>query len=697
MPNPYRPAATLAALAALNLQTPAFADDVPTLEPVLIESDRHDLVGAADTASEGVVGADQLVHRPLLRPAEALEAVPGLIVTQHSGDGKANQYFLRGFNLDHGSDFSTHVMGMPVNMVSHGHGQGYMDLNFLIPELIGTLRYRKGVYAAEDGDFATTGSARIDYARSLPAPFADVSVGGNGYRRALAAGSHEREGLTWLAAVEFTRNDGPWVQPEQLQKENAVLRLSSGTASNGFSLTAMVYQARWYATEHVPERAIDSGEIDRYGALLPSDGGHTHRHSLSGEWAREQAGGELRASAYAIDYDLNLFSAPSGFIKGPQGDQHEQADRRRVFGGELVRTWRPADSASEWSAGLQLRHDRIGSVGLYDTVARARTHTVREDRIRQTGVGLFGELRTQWQPWLRSVLALRHDDMRAEVDPLAGTFNAGNGGRVRDRQTSPKLSLAFGPFGPSGRTEYYASWGRGFHSNDARGATARTNPQDGTPADAVPLLVRAEGSEIGLRTTPLPGWNTSLAVWQMDLASELVFVGDEGVTEPKGASRRHGVEWSNHLMPLPGLSIDADVAASHARFTAPDPGNGGRHVPNAIPLTASLALTLDRGGPWSGGLRLRYIGAYALEETGRERSEAFWMVNARAGYRIDRSLRLTVDVLNLFGSRAHDITYWGGACSRADGAGCNGGDGIDGRLVHPLEPRTVRVALRMGF
>ena len=692
--HPYRP---LTALAALCLHAVAHAADVPTLDAVFIEADRHDLIGAADTASEGTVGADQLTHRPLLRPAEALETVPGLIVTQHSGDGKANQYFLRGFNLDHGSDFATHVMGMPVNMVSHGHGQGYMDLNFLIPELIAGLRYRKGAYGAEDGDFATTGSARIDYARSLPAPFADVSVGGNGYRRALAAGSHERDGLTWLAAVEITRNDGPWVQPEQLEKENAVLRLSSGTSANGYALTLMAYQARWYATEHVPERAIDSGEIDRYGALLPSDGGHTHRHSLSGEWAREIEGGALRTNVYAIDYDLNLFSAPSGFIRGPQGDQHEQADRRRVFGAQVVRDWRPAGSTTEWSAGLQMRHDRIGSVGLYDTVGRVRTDTVREDRIRQTGVGLFGEARTQWLPWLRTVLALRHDDMRAEVDPQGGVFNAANGGRVRDHQTSPKLSLVFGPFGPTGRTEYYASWGRGFHSNDARGATARANPQDGSAVAPVPLLVRAEGGEIGLRAVPLPGWNMSVVLWQMDIASELVFIGDEGVTEPKGASRRHGIEWSNYLTPTDGVIVDVDVAASHARFTAASPDNGGRHVPNAIPLTASLGLTLDRREKWFGGLRLRYIGAYALEETGRERSDAFWMVNARAGYRFDPRLQLTVDVLNLLGSRAHDITYWGAACSRADGAGCNGGDGIDGRLVHPLEPRTVRLALRMGF
>ena len=593
------------------------------LETVVVtgSSTNGGLIGVADSATEGTVTAKQLANRPLLRPAEVMEAVPGMTVTQHSGDGKANQYFLRGFNLDHGSDFATTVMGMPVNMASHAHGQGYMDLNFLIPELIGSLRYRKGMYAAEDDDFATTGSARIDYRRE-GAPLVDVSAGPHSYRRLLAAGNRTLGGdgdsdLKLLGAVELGGSDGPWDQPENLRKRNAVLRLSQGSTNNGFALTVMAYHATWTATEHVPERAILSGEIGRYGALVPGDGGITHRYSLSGECASSASDGNIRASAYVIDYGLNLFSNPSGFINGPQGDQHEQADQRTTWGGALARSWYlgPTWRDTEATVGAQLRQDRIGTLGLYDTVARQRTNTVLEDSALQTALGLYGEARTQWQPWLRSIVGLRWDQLQARVNARAGAFNLDNGGRVRGSQASPKLGLVFGPFD---QTEFYANWGTGFHSNDARGATATTNVRDGSAIDKVPPLVKATGSELGLRTVPLLGWSSSLALWRMDLQSELVFIGDEGVTEPKGASRRVGLEWSNYITPNDWLIVDADLALSRARFARPV--NGGTQVPNAIPVSASLGLSADPHGRWFGGLRLRYVGAYALEEAGAQKS-----------------------------------------------------------------------------
>jgi len=374
-----------------------------------------------------------------------------------------------------------------------------MDLNFLIPELVSGLRYRKGTYAVVEGDFATTGAAHIDYQRELPAPLVDASAGPHGYRRVLGAGSSvlgAETGLTLLSAVELVHNDGPWEQPEGLRKRNAVLRLSSGTVSNGASLSLMAYEAHWTATEHVPERAIANGEIGRYGALVSTDGGRTHRHSISGEWARSSEAGATRASAYLIDYGLNLFSNPSGYINGPQGDQHEQVDRRLVTGGHLVHTrllgseWRD----TELAAGMQLRHDNINALGLYDTVARERTNTVREDKVQQTALGFYGEARTQWQRWLRSIAGVRWDRVQMRVS-AGGTFNIDNGGSERGRQWSPKLGLVFGPFpGALDKTEFYANWGRGFHSSDARGTTATTSPVDGSTIDKVSPLVKATGA-----------------------------------------------------------------------------------------------------------------------------------------------------------------------------------------------------------
>jgi len=687
--------AIAAIFSALTTPVSHAADAPTTLQEVTVSASNANLVGVADSASEGTVGARQLANRPLLRPAEVMETVPGMIVTQHSGDGKANQYFLRGFNLDHGSDFASFANGAPVNMVSHAHGQGYMDLNFLIPELVGSLRYRKGVYAAEDGDLAVTGVARIDYARSLPAPFVDASLGEHGYRRLLTAGSHDFGDFTLLGAIELGANNGPWEQPEHLGKINGVLRLSSGNAANGYAangyaLTAMAYRADWTATEHVPERAITSGEIGRFGTLANTDGGQTHRYSLSGEWAQNGETGGSRANAYVIDYGLNLFSTPSGFLDG----QHEQEDQRIVWGGQLDHSWLLGSAwrDTEATLGLQFRQDRIDRLGLFRTVERTRTSTVRLDKGAESVLGLYGEAKTQWLPWLRSSVGVRLDEALARVTALAGQFNQSNGGSDRATQTSPKLGLVFGPFAG---TEFYANWGRGFHSNDMRGATSTVNAQDGSAIEPVKLLATATGSEIGLRTTPLPGWNTSLSLWQMTLDSELVFVGDAGVTEPKGASRRHGLEWSNYYTFKDWLILDGDVALSSARFVVAN--NGGTHVPNAIPRSASLAVSADRHGPWFGGLRLRYVGAYALEETGEQKSTPFWTANLKLGYRFDPKLQLTLDILNLFDREANDIEYWGAACTKTEGAGCNGGNGFDGRLVHPLEPRTFRLSLRASF
>lgn len=667
----------------------AHSAETLVLDEIVVSSNRKDLVGVAESASEGTVNAKELEARPLLRPAEVMETVPGMIVTQHSGDGKANQYFLRGFNLDHGSDFATYVNGMPVNNLSHAHGQGYTDLNFLIPELVDNLRYRKGMYAAGDGDLAVTGSARIDYARTLAAHFLDISVGENGYRRSLAAGSKQFGDINLLAAVELAGNDGPWEQLENLAKRNAVLSISSGTPSDGYALTAMAYDADWTATEQVPERAITNGEIGRFGTLAPTDGGKTHRYSLSGEWAEGDDHGSGQAHAYVVDYGLNLFSTPSGLLTG----QHEQADQRIIWGGDAERShivsW--GGKETEATLGVQFRQDRIGHVGLFQTTDRQRTGITREDRIMENSLGLYVEARTQWLPWLRSTMGLRWDKLMAEVTPLAGVFNSGNGGNAGARQLSPKLGVAFGPFG---HTEYYANWGQGFHSNDARGATSRINVADGTPIAPTPLIVKATGGEVGLRTQVLPGWHSSFSLWRMKLASELVFIGDEGVTEPKGSSRRYGLEWSNDYN-RDGLYVDGDLALAHARFD--EASNGGTHVPNAIPLTASLGANLDRGGAWFGGVRFRYLGSYPLEETGTEKSMPFWTANIKFGYRVDKSLQFSLDVLNLFDRKANDIEYWGSSCTATEGAACNGGNGIDGRMIHPLEPRTMRLGMRVNF
>ncbi|MDD2667794.1 TonB-dependent receptor [Zoogloea sp.] len=668
------------------------ADGVPTLDVVEVRIEPADLIGAAVSATEGVLTTHQLETRPLLRPAEVLEAVPGLIVSQHSGDGKANQYYLRGFNLDHGTDFATWLMGMPVNMPTHAHGQGYTDLNFLIPELVSSLRYRKGPYYAEEGDFSAAGATHIDYRRSLSRRFMQAEFGPHQYTRLLAAGSRllPENGPVLLGAVEVAYNNGPWGERENLRKLNAVLRLSAGTVDNGWSATAMAYQSAWTATDQVPRRAVDNGFIDRFGSLDPTSGGKTSRSSLSAEWARSDAAGRSRAAAYLIDYRLDLFSNFTYALDNPlRGDQFEQLDRRQILGATASHTWfadwsgRPV----EWVLGSQFRHDHIGKSGLFLAEARQRYTTVRDDRVEQTSFGLFGEARVQWRDTLRTTLGLRADQYRFDVN----SDTPANSGQAAAFIAAPKFGVVLGPWM---QTEFYANYGHGFHSNDGRGATIRVNP-DPRSADYAGLvervrpLVRARGTELGLRSALASGWLTTLALWRLDVASELLFVGDAGITEPSRPSRRQGVEWTTHWTPLSGLAVDADVAVSSARFRVDE--GGGSRIPGALARVASLGVTLDTGDRWFGGLRMRYFGPRPLIEDNSVRSASSTLTNLKVGYRVDRHITLSLDVLNLFDRQLSDIDYYYESQLKTETAP------VADLHSHPSEPRSLRLAVRMAL
>ena len=675
------------ALALAMLALPAAAQTADgASEPVVRVMGHYDnAVGTSDAASQGVITADLVANRPALRTGELLEFVPGMIVTQHSGDGKANQYFLRGFNLDHGTDFATYVDGMPVNMRTHAHGQGYSDLNFLIPELVQRIDYMKGPYFADQGDFASAGAARFRIADRLPAGLASLSLGSFGYRRGLLAGSTAGAGGTLLYGLELGRNDGPWDVPEGVRKLNALLRYSRGGADDGWSLTAMAYRNRWRSTDQVPLRAVESGLIGRFGSLDPSDGGATARTSLSYALKQRGAGTLFELDAWLVRSRLDLFSDFTYALADPDGgDQFQQSERRTLAGANVAQTW-----TADWGGlavrnklGLQARHDRIDPVGIYGTVARVRTATVREDRVREGSAALYAENVVQWQPWLRSVAGLRYDAYRFCV----ASSIAGNSGSAAAAIVSPKLSLILGPWE---RTEFFANAGRGFHSNDARGTT-QTRLPDGSPADPVSPLVATRGAELGLRTEIVPGLQSSMALWRLDIDSELLFVGDAGATAPSRASRRRGIEWNNHYIAAPGMLFDLDVALSHARYAGHDPG--GDDIPGSLNRVVAAGFTLEGRGRWSGGAELRHFGPRPLVEDGSVRSASTTLAYARVGYRLAPRTRLTLDVFNLFDRKASDIDYY--YASRLPGEPARGVDDIH---FHPVEPRSLRLTLQHGF
>jgi hypothetical protein len=672
-----------AALAAVAATQQALAAGLPGRDAVVVTPDQAGLAGDADAASQGTIDEEQLENRPLLRSAEVLEVIPGVIVTQHSGSGKANQYFLRGFNLDHGTDFAVHVDGMPVNMPSHGHGQGYADLNFLIPELVEHIHYRKGPYYADEGDFSAAGAAHVHLKASLPTATGEVTLGSYDYRRVLLGGSSALAGGNLLGMLEAGGENGPWENPEKLRKLNGVLRYARGDDKNGFTLTGMGYGSRWNSTDQIPQRAVDSGQLGRFGAVDPTDGGSASRYSLSTQWAASEASSSSRASAYLIRSRLQLFSNFTYFLDDPvNGDQFEQVDRRTIAGGQASHTWRmPLGSLDvEHTVGLQLRRDDVGEVGLHDTVARDRISTVRSDSVLQTSAGVYYLNSIPWSSWARTQLGLRADTYRFRVS----SDNSANSGSASDSLMSPKFGLLLGPWR---EVEYFVNYGWGFHSNDARGATITVDPSTGAPVERVTPLVRAKGGELGVRAAPFKGYQTSLSLWRLDIDSELLFVGDAGTTEPSRPSKREGVEWSNYWKPLRGVIADFDVTLSKARFKDSDPA--GNYIPGSVERTASGGLAYAEG-PWSAGLRLRYFGPRPLVEDNSVRSGSSTLVNAKAAYALTKQSRVRVEVLNLFDRKVDDITYF--YTSRLQGEPAQG---VADKHFHPAEPRTLRVSLML--
>ncbi len=643
-------------------------------------------VRPAIAASEKNFTGEELAARPISRVGEVLEAVPGLIVTQHSGEGKANQYFLRGFNLDHGTDLAITVDGMPVNMRTHGHGQGYADINFLIPELIGGLNVKKGPYFADQGDFSSAGAISIDYLRGLPKNFAELTFGSFGHQRAVAGGSIKAGDGTLIAAIEGQRYDGPWEVPDNIKKLNGVIRYAQGTVTDGFTLTAMGYTNRWTSTDQVAQRAIDQGVIGRLGSLDPTDGGRSSRASLSSNWAKSSDIGQTRANAYVIHSTLQLFNNFTYFLDDPvNGDQFSQRDQRTLFGLNASQSFNIsfAGLPVETRIGLQTRGDDI-KVGLFKTMQRNFLSTVRDDKVFEGSVGVWSDTTVRWTDWLRTTAGVRTDYFSGKV----ASDTPENSGNASATRTSPKVGLVLGPWY---RTEFYANAGYGLHSNDIRGATITVDPIDKvTPQDRVPLLVRSKGAEAGIRTQALPGLTSAVAVFMLNFESELLFVGDAGTTEASRPSRRVGVEWTNNYKVLPWMSLDFDFAYTRARFSDIDPA--GNFIPGAPALVTSGGLTFGEATGWFGAFKARYFGPRPLIEDDSVRSLKSLVFNARAGYRFDNGVRVQLDVFNLLNTRTNQIEYF--YVSRLPGESL---DGVGGRHVHPVEPTAVRVTIAGQF
>ena len=655
-----------------------------SLGTVNVQSSRNSMLGEAGTASEGVVTQQQLDARTVYRPGELLEAVPGLIVSQHSGEGKANQFYLRGFNLDHGTDLRTTVDGMLVNQRSHSHGQGWTDVNFLIPELASLLDYRKGPFFAAEGDFSAAGAVNVKYANSLDQGIASFGVGQNGYARTLLANSPKWRDGTVLYALELMHNNGPFTVGDNYRKRNGVLRYSEGSEGNGFNVTLMGYSAKWHATDQIPLRAVQTGKIGRFDSIDQSGGGEASRYSVSGAWRQSTGSTSSQVNAYVVRSRLDLFSNFTYFLDSAvNGDQFAQPDRRTTTGINASHSWSSTflGRSSENTAGVQFQNDNINN-GLYSSVARQIISTTRADRIVERSLGLYFDNTTQWTEKFRSVAGARVDTFSINVN----SNNPANSGNASASKVSPKLNLIFGPWS---KTEFYASNGMGFHSNDARGTTLTQDPKTGNPADKVQPLVRSKGLELGVRSELVTGLQSSLSVYRLDFDSELIFQGDAGTTRAGRASRRTGFEFSNYYKPYRWLTVDADIAFAKARFRNNDPV--GNRIPGAVEGVASLALAVDGLGPYFGALQMRYFGPRPLLENNSIRSKSTATLNGRIGYKFNPKLKLELEGFNLTNRKDSAIDYYYASQLKGEAAA------VSDIHFHPIETRSFRLTLVANF
>ncbi|HEV2271253.1 MAG TPA: TonB-dependent receptor [Steroidobacteraceae bacterium] len=683
------------------------------LQPVTVTA-----TGVSDVtaASAGDVSMQRIASEPLLRPAAILENVPGLIVTQHSGEGKANQYFLRAFNLDHGTDIAIDVDGVPVNLPSHAHGQGYADLNFLIPDLIADLRYEKGPYHADEGDFATAAAVRIGLINTA-APAVTLGYGEDGYRRVLIIGSTAVNGGSLLAAGEAYHNDGPFDVPDDYNRLNGVLRYRYGDTRNYLTLTAMAYSGRWNSTDQVPQRAIDEGLIDRFGSLNSTDGGVSSRSSLSFHWVDRGERAQSQLAAYVFRYKLDLWSTFTYYLKDPTlGDQMLQRDDRVVYGLNGSTTWYGALAGAQMTnvIGATVRVDDVRDVGIFPTFRRQVLGTMQDAGIVESSAAIYAENEIQWRGWLRSIVGIREDQFDFDVaDKMRNSDGSCNiasdplgcdSGSKRASIFSPKAGFVLGPWGA---TTFFLNLGDGYHSNDARGVTRSGQNPDQPP---VTPLTRATSAELGVKSEPVSHLQTRLDVFELRLRSELVFDGDAGITTPSGATRRTGVEIGNEYQLDDWFSANLDAALTRGRFdhnSLPDDlGCGaavpthscpqviaivGRYIPNSPTSVITAGAEVHPASGWFGAIQARHFGESPLVEDNSARSPAYTTVDIEIGYHSPQRWRAALDVFNVANVKWNDIEYYYVSRLR------NEPSPTAGYVIHPGVPRILRFKLEYLF
>ena len=601
-------------------------------------------------ASSSEVRDRDFALRPIGSVQDILRVTPGLIMVQHSGGGKANQYFLRGFDADHGTDIALSVDGIPINMVSHAHGQGFSDTNFIIPETVERLDISKGPYFANQGDFATAGAVNLVTRSDFEHSSLGFGVagspghGGPAYRGLLIA-SPKWDKAKAMFAAEIGRQDGPFVNPEGWDRYKLFNKITFPLSpTSTFTIGESSYSGNWNGSGQIPARAVEQGQISRFGSLDPSEGGNSARHQLFAAYKlRPSENSEISALAYAGTYRFNLYSNFTLFLNDPEnGDEIEQIDRRAFYGGSA--SYRVVHELGgvrfDTTIGSTVRSDDIHEE-LWHAAERVQLAALRRNDVHETLLGAYVNEEVTPFDWLRVDLGGRADFLSFAVDNGLATNDpsAPRSGIGGAHQFSPKATAVLSPLSKKdAQLDVFVNYGHGFHSNDVRGVFS---------SPSVTPLTRAVGEEVGARTRLWNKLDFAASGWLLDLANETTWNGDDGTTNVGDSTRRYGLEFESRYEITPWLAADGSVTFTHSQFTTDHENGGGLALAPKQTWSGGLSARHELGpGVARGGLRFYGIGDRPASDDGALVAPGFTQFDAHLGYRA-RWFDVAFDVENL--------------------------------------------------
>jgi len=611
-------------------------------------------IGATISASQGEFTQADIRDKPLLRTTQFLEQIPGLILSNETNAIDAATMYLRGFLIDHGTDFAFFVDGIPMNLGSNPHAQGYTDLNFIIPELVSNVDFGKGPYYAKVGNFSSVGYANIQFYDAMPYGIAKIEAGQYDWFRTVVANSGRVGPGTLLYGFQFNYFDNAFSTPEDLNKTTGIFRYTIAEDNDKLTLSTYLYNGQATSEPVVPLRLVQSGAISPFTNLSPTDFIVANRFMLNGQWQHTWGDGAVTTgNIYGYRFTLSLTENPSGFTTGPQGDQIDQIDQRWVTGVNLSHTWKSSllpDQVAN-TVGIQVRHDSIPHADIFSTEDRVFVSTLSSAGIDETDTGIFYQNDMKWSEKVRTILGLRGEFYDAGVN---NNLTPENSGDKSTKMFLPKGSLVLGPWE---HTDFYLNGGYSFHSNNAEGSVVNIDPATGDQVVRTPLLVQARGAEVGFRSQAIHNLTTSAALWQLHLGSELVFDPVAETTVPLRSSDRYGIEWTNTYKITDWLTLNGDYSWAHGRLLGVDPDTPGQHIPEAPTTVFSGGPSINLPNGLFANLHYRYWGPRYLIEDGSASSRATNLFELSTGYQCQR-WTLNLSILNLFNNNSHDIDFF---------------------------------------